>query len=280
MKGRIEERIFLGLMYLSVALVSISLVLILGVILFKGAGSLSLDMITKVPEGGYYFGKGGGVLNAIAGSLVISVAATILAFCLSLPIALFIHTYLREGSRRAVILRFCFDLLSGIPSIVYGAFGFTLMIILHLRASALAGIITVALLIMPIMMRGMDEVLRMVPRELRETSLALGATGFETGLRVLLRKCAGGFLTAVLIAFGRGIGDAPSVLFTAGYTDSLPTGLLEPAATLPLAIFFQIGTPFPAVRGRAYASAFVLTLIILAISIITRRLVSREKGQT
>ena len=125
------------------------------------------------------------------------------------------------------------------------------------------------------MSRAIDEVMVLVPRELTDASSALGATRLETALKVVIRQCMPGILTAILIAFGRGIGDAASVLFTAGFTDRIPTSLLQPAATLPLAIFFQLGTPFPEVQQRAYASAAVLTLLILLISIVSRLLIRK-----
>jgi len=159
-----------------------------------------------------------------------------------------------------------------VPSIVYGAFGLVVMLALGLRASLGAGILTVALLELPIMARAIDEVMRTVPRELKDASASLGATRFETALKVLVRQSAPGILTGVLLAFGRGIGDAASVLFTAGFTDHVPSSLTQPAATLPLAIFFQLGTPVPEVRERAFASAAVLTLIILAVSLAARAL--------
>jgi phosphate transport system permease protein len=115
----------------------------------------------------------------------------------------------------------------------------------------------------------------LVPLALKESSYSLGATRLETALKVVLRQVAPGVLTAVLLAFGRGIGDAASVLFTAGYTDRLPNSLLGPAASLPLAVFFQLGTPFPAVQERAFASALVLTAIVLVLSLLSRRLSKR-----
>jgi len=125
------------------------------------------------------------------------------------------------------------------------------------------------------MTRAMDEVIRMVPKELLEASYSLGATKLETALKVVVRQALPGVLTAVLIAFGRGIGDAASVIFTAGFSDFIPYSLFRPAATLPLAIFFQLGTPFPEVQNRAYASAFILTVIILIISMASRILTKR-----
>lgn len=254
----------------SAALVLLSLLLILGTILWKSVPALSLSMLTKTPRGGFYLGKDGGILNAIVGSLYLAAGATALAFLLSLPLALYLNAYKGRRSKSAVWTRFFLDVLWGVPSIVYGAFGFIVMLALGLRASLLAGILTVALLEFPIMCRAIDEVMRLVPRELKEASASLGATRFETGLKVLVRQTAPGILTGVLLAFGRGIGDAASVLFTAGFTDRVPTSLADPAATLPLAIFFQLGTPFPEVQQRAYASAAVLTLIILLISLAGR----------
>jgi phosphate transport system permease protein len=264
------ERFFRGLAAVSAAIVLASLFLILGTILWKSVPALSLSMLTRTPRGGFYLGKEGGILNAIVGSLELAVGATALAFLLSLPLALYLNVYKRPASKTAVWTRFFLDVLWGVPSIVYGAFGFVVMLALGLRASLLAAILTVALLELPIMSRAIDEVMRLVPRELQDASASLGATRFETALKVLVRQSAPGILTGVLLAFGRGIGDAASVLFTAGYTDRIPTSLADPAATLPLAIFFQLGTPFPEVQQRAYASAAVLTLIILLISLAGR----------
>jgi phosphate transport system permease protein len=270
-----EEKLFQALMILATVLILSSLFLILLTVLFKGLPYMSLDMITRTPRGGYYLGKGGGVLNAIVGSLYLAGGATLLAVLFGLPVALYMNVYSRSGSRFVAVCRFAFDVLNGVPSIVFGAFGFAIMIFLGLRASLLGRIIAIALLILPMMVRSMDEVLRLVPRELLDASYALGATRWETALKVAVRQALPGILTAVLIAFGRGSGDAAAVIFTAGFTDSIPGSLLRPAATLPLAIFFQLGVPIPEVQGRAYASALILTVLILVISL-AARLLSRR----
>jgi phosphate transport system permease protein len=274
-KRKRVELFFKVLMIGSTALVIGSLIVIVGTIVWKSVPALTLSMVTRTPKGGFYLGKEGGILNAIAGSLDLALGATALAFLLSLPLALYLNLYKGRESKTAAWTRFSLDVLWGVPSIVYGAFGFLVMMMIGLRASLLAGIVTVALLEFPIMSRAIDEVVRLVPKELREASDSLGATRLETAVRVVVRQSVPGILTAVLMAFGRGIGDAASVLFTAGFTDRVPASLLDPAATLPLAIFFQLGTPFPEVQQRAYASAAVLTLIILAASV-TGRLVSRR----
>jgi len=273
-KRHIEEATVQVLMALSFAVVAGSLILILWTVVVKGLPALSWQMLTQTPKGGYYLGKEGGILNAIVGSLYLAGGGTLLALVFSLPMALYIETYARNSEwGRAV--RLALDVLWGIPSIVYGAFGFTLMLSLGLRASLLGGIMALALLELPIMTRAMDEVIRLMPRDLEQASLALGSTRLETAMHVVTRQMLPGILTAILLAFGRGIGDAASVLFTAGYTDRIPTSLMRPVASLPLAVFFQLGTPFPEVQGRAYASALILTIIVLAISLSSRWIAGR-----
>ncbi|MCJ7514498.1 MAG: phosphate ABC transporter permease PstA [Dehalococcoidia bacterium] len=270
-----EENIFKVLMIASMVAVVGSLLMVFGVVLLKGAPAVSLEMITSVPKGGYYLGGAGGILNAIVGSLYLAFGATILALLLALPVALYLQRDYIGKSKFARAVRLSLDVLWGIPSIVYGVFGFIIMLYLGIRACLLGGILVLALLELPIMIRAMDEVIKMVPHELKEASYATGASRLETTLRVVLKQVSPGIVSAVILAFGRGIGDAASILFTAGYTDRLPHSLLDPVASLPLAVFFQIGTPFPEVQQRAYASALVLLVIVLALSIISRIIAKR-----
>jgi phosphate transport system permease protein len=266
----LEERFFKFLMMAATLVVVGSLIGIFVAIIWKGAPALSWSMITETPQGGYYLGKGGGVLNAIVGSLYLALGATALALLLALPVALFLQRDYIGRSRFATITRLSLDVLWGVPSIVYGAFGFIVMVHLGLRASLLGGIMALTLLELPIMIRGIDEVAKRVPQEMKEASYAMGATRFETTVKVVCRQILPGALTAVLLAFGRGIGDAASVLFTAGYTDRIPHSLLDPVASLPLSVFFQLSTPIPEVQQRAYASALILLIIVLFLSIISR----------
>ena len=268
-KQELEETIFKGLMLFSTCIVVGSLLAVFAVVILKGIPALNLAMLTQTPKGGYYLGKEGGILNAIIGSLYLAAGSTAFAFVLSLPIALFLHEYAGK-SKFANFTRLSLDVLWGIPSIVYGAFAFTLMLYLGARASLFWGIITVTLFILPIMTRAMDEVIGTVPLRLKEASYALGSTRLETALKVVTRQAMPGILTSVLLAFGRGIGDAASLLFTAGYTDSIPRSLFEPVATLPLAIFFQLATPIPEVQQRAYASGIILLIIVLLGSLVSR----------
>lgn len=263
-----EEAFFKALMRLTLFVVLGMLGLIVFTVVRKGIHAMSWDMLTQTSQGGYYLGGEGGIVNAILGSLYLAAGATILALLAGLPVVFYLNAYVGR-SRLANSIRMVFDVLWGIPSIVYGAFGFTLMLMVGMRASLLGGILTLALVELPILVRTMDEVMRFVPRELTEATYSMGATRLElTG--ILLRQTFPGLITAVLLAFGRGIGDAAAVLFTAGYTDHMPQSLSRPVASLPLAIFFQLSSPFQAVQERAYASALVLTVMVLAVSLLTR----------
>jgi phosphate transport system permease protein len=275
LRQKVEETIFKGLMILATYFILVVLGIIIYSIFEKGLKSLSWEMVTQIPKGGYYYGKGGGILNAILGSLSLAFGSTLLAFIIGLPVALYINVFLIRKKKLVMLIRFLLDLVWGIPSIVYGAFGFSLMIMIGLQTSLLAGIITVTLFILPIMIRSMDEILRTVPIGLSEASYSLGSNKSETAFKIFTRQSISGIITAILLSFGRAIGDAASVLFTAGYTDNLPNSFLEPVATLPLSIFFQLASPVPEVQDRAYASALVLTLIILIVSLFSRGLGKR-----
>jgi phosphate transport system permease protein len=274
-KRHIEESIFKVLMIAATCIVIGSVFTVLIIVLIKGAPALSLAMITELPQGGYYLGGEGGILNAIIGSLYLAIGATVLSIIIAIPVALFLQREYIGKSRFGTFIRLSLDILWGVPSIVYGAFGFIIMLYLGLKACLLGGILALTLLELPIMVRAIDEVVIMVPKELKEASYAIGATRIETTTKVIVKQVLPGIFTAILLAFGRGIGDAASILFTAGYTDRLPQSLLDPVASLPLAVFFQIGTPFPEVQERGYASAAILLIMILIISVISLLLKNR-----
>ena len=271
----LEERLFKTLMLSSLTMVVGSLFAVVAVVVLNGAPALTPSMLTQTPKGGYYLGKEGGILNAIIGSIYLAFGSVLLALLISIPTALSLQRDYIKKTKVAYSIRLSLDVLWGTPSIVYGAFGFTVMLYLGMRASLLGGIIVLTLLQIPIMIRAIDETVKLVPAELKETSYALGTTRFETTFKIVIIQVLPGIATAVLLAFGRSIGDAASILFTAGYTDNIPGSLLDPAASLPLAIFFQLGTPFPEVQQRAYASALVLLVIVLAVSVASRALGQR-----
>lgn len=271
---KLRESVAKAFMWIAMFIVFGLVISVIWTVFSKGVKAMSWDMVSKLPGGGFYIGKEGGFLNAIIGSLYIVGASTVLGLIISIPVVFFLNVYLKRDSKLAYIARMAFDVLFGVPSIVYGAFGFTIMIYFGLRTSLLGGIIVITLLIIPIFIRTMDEATRNFPRDILDASFSLGATRWET-LRVVLRQIAPGIATATLLSIGRAIGDAASVMFTAGYTDSIPTSLSQPAATLPLAVFFQLQSPIPEVVDRAYAAALVLTVIVLILSISGRFITNR-----
>lgn len=268
-KRDLEEKIFKILMIISVCIVVGSLFIIISIVVINGASSLSLEMITQTSRGGYYLGGGGGILNAILGSLLLAIPATGLAFLIGIGIALYLQ---RDFTHPAIsnFVRLTLDILWGIPSIVYGIFCLMIMVYIGIGSSLLAGILALTLLELPIITRYMDESIKMVPKGLKEASYSLGSTKFETALKVVRKQAAPGILAGILLGLGRGIGDAASILFTAGFTDKIPGSVFDSTAALPTMIFHLYSSPIPAVRERAYAAAFILLMMVLTISVVSR----------
>ena len=262
----IEEKIFRILMLLSLLMIAGFVLSVLWSIFSKGVPVLSWEMVSSLPGAGFYIGKEGGFLNAIVGSIYIVIGATIIGLIVSIPVVFYLNVYLKGSSRFGYIARLAFDVLFGIPSIVYGAFAFTLMIVMGIKTSLLGGIIVESLLIIPILIRSMDEVARTIPKELLEAAFSLGATRIET-IGVVVRQIAPAIATATLLSVGRAMGDAAGVMFTAGFTDFIPESLDDKCATLPLFVFFQLSVPQIEVQNRAYAAAVVLTVIVLILSL-------------
>lgn len=275
-KRLFKEKVAKVCMQLAGITITGSLFFIVGTILYKGAPYLTWEMISETPKGGFYIGKDGGILNAILGSLYLATVSTALATAIGVPISIYLNVYVKTGSFLERFSKLLFDVLFGIPSIVYGAIAFSLMVWMGIRASLLGGIITITLLTIPIVVRTIDELLKTVPVDLKNITFSLGATRWETA-KMFLRYIKPGIFTAILLAFGRAIGDVAGVLLTTGFSDNLPKYIDEPSATLPLAIFFQLSSPIPEVQGRAYASALILTFIILIIVICTHLLASRQQ---
>ncbi|MDR3260336.1 MAG: ABC transporter permease subunit, partial [Tannerella sp.] len=185
----ITEKIFNGLMILSTLIVFAFFGSIIWTVVQKGFPSLTWEMVSQLPGGGFYLGKEGGILNAIVGSLYIVAGATLLGLLISLPVVFYINVYLKKDSKWGYFTRLTFDVLFGIPSIVYGAFAFTIMIFFGLKTSLLGGIIVITLLIIPIFIRSMDEVAKSLPKDLLDATYSLGATKLETA-KVVLRQIA------------------------------------------------------------------------------------------
>ncbi len=261
----IEENIMVALMWVAVVLVIIFVASIICAIFIKGFSSISWDMITKVPGTNWSLTNDGGFLNAILGSVYVVAPAIVLALVVSIPVVFYMNLYRRRSNRLSYIARLVYDVLYGIPSIVYGAFAFMVMVAVGMRASVLGGILVSTLLIIPMLIRSGDEISKSVPDDMIDAAYSLGATKWET-LKVVVKQVLPGMATATLLAVGKAVGDAAAVMFTAGFSDSLATSLSSPTATLPLAIFNWITMPEP-FPGRAYAAALVLTVIVLILSL-------------
>lgn len=261
----IEEKVVKALMWVSVSLVVLVVASIICTIFVKGFGSLSLDMVTKVPGRNWNTADDGGFINAIWGSVIVVAPATLIAMVVSIPVVFYMNLYRRRSNWLSYVARLAYDVLYGIPSIVYGAFAFMIMVMVGMRASVLGGIIVSTLLIIPMFIRNGDEISKSVPDDMIDAAYSLGATKWET-LKVVVRQVLPGMATATLLAVGKAIGDAAAVMFTAGFSDSMATSLSSPTATLPLAIFNWVTMPDP-FPGRAYAAALVLTVIVLILSL-------------
>ena len=272
-KRQIEEKLMRGLMLAATLIVLGAVVSILGTILIRGSKALSWDMVSRFPGKEWNTAPDGGFLNAILGSLYVVVPAAVIGACISIPVVFYITMYKRRSTGVSYIIRLAFDVLYGIPPIVYGAFAFLVMVGVGMRASVLGGIMVTVLLIVPMMIRSGDEIAKTVPDEMVDAVYSLGATKWET-VWVVLKHILPGMLTAFLLAVGRAIGDAAAVMFTAGFSDQPARLLSDPTATLPLAVFNWIGMPDP-FPGRAYAAALVLTILVLVLSIVSRVITRR-----
>lgn len=232
----------------------------------EGASAISLDFFTRMPKP---VGEaGGGLANGIVGTLIlVGVAAAI-----GLPIGVGAGLYLAENGRTrlANIVRFLSDVLNGLPSIVMGIFAWQFLVRPMGHFSALAGAVALAVMMIPLVTRTTEEMIRTVPASLREAALALGYTRWRTSLTVVLRTAMAGIVTGALVAIARIAGETAPLLFTALGNQFWSTSLDEPIAALPLQIFVYATGPFEEQHALAWAGAVVLIGIVLIISLLAR----------
>jgi len=256
----------IGLTYLAAVLATLPLLLILLHLLRKGATSLSLSFFTHMPRP---VGEaGGGMANAIVGTLVlIGIASAI-----GLPIGIGAGLYLAEKRTTALayIVRFLSDVLNGLPSIVIGIFAWEFLVRPIGHFSALAGGVALGTMMIPLVTRTTEEMLRVVPTSLREAALALGYQKWRTSISVVLRTALAGIATGALVAVARIAGETAPLLFTAFGNQFWSTALREPIAALPLQIFSYAISPYDEWHQQAWAGALVLITIVLIISIAAR----------
>lgn len=262
-------------MVASTVAVLIPLILIFVHIVRMGFGSINLDFFLQIPKP---TGEtGGGMANGMAGSFILIALASLLG----IPIGIFGAIYLAEygGRRIANVIRFCADVLSGIPSIITGMVAYTLLVVPLKGFSALAGAFALALIMIPIVLRTTEEQLKMVPDSLREASLALGVPLWRTSLKVTLRSAMKGVMTGILLAIARIAGETAPLLFTALGNQFWSKKLTEPIAAMPLQIFSFAIAPYEDWHRLAWAGALVLVTLMFALSL-SARYMGRTRKQS
>jgi phosphate transport system permease protein len=274
-RRRAVSGLMVGLTYVAAGLAMLPLVLIFGYIVSKGASTLSIDFFTKLPVP---VGQaGGGMANAIVGTLILIAIAS----AIGLPIGIGAGLYLAESgaTRLATAVRFLADVLNGLPSIVLGIFAWQLLVRPVGHFSALAGGVALGAMMIPLVTRTTEEMVLTVPSALREAALALGYTRWRTSLTIVLRTAMAGIVTGALVAVARIAGETAPLLFTALGNQFWSTRLDAPIAALPLQIFVYANSPYDEWRAQAWAGALVLISLVLIISIIARYVTRARYGR-
>jgi len=255
------------------------LVWILWVTISNGIGALHLTLFTKITA----YADQGGLSNAIVGSLIMD----LMALLICAPIGVMAGTYLAEygrNSKLGALIRFLNDILLSAPSIVMGLFVYVIIVLPisnmthgHISFSGFAGSVALALIGLPVIVRTTDEMLQLVPGTLREAALSLGVPQWKLTVQVLVRAAASGIITGVLLALARLAGETAPLLFTAFGNNFMTVHPMDKMASLPVAIYQYTNDPSPALHSIAWAGALLITLFVLALSLLTRLLFSRKK---
>lgn len=253
------------------ALALFPLLAVLSYVLFKGFSSLSFDVFTQLPPAP--FRKGGGFGNAILGTLLMVGIGAII----SIPTGVLAAIYLTEFSNGKIArwVRFATNVLSGVPSIIAGVFAYSIVVLtltnLNLGSySALGGGFALAILMLPIIVRTTDEALQLVPQDLRQASLGLGATNFQTVIQVVVPAALPAIVTGSTLAIARASGETAPLLFTALFSSFWTDGLLKPTASLAVLVYNFAISPFQNWQSLAWAASLILVLMVLITSIIAR----------
>jgi len=239
----------------------------------RGVAAMNLALFTQMTPAP---GSDGGLLNAFFGSAVMS----LLAILIGAPIGIAAGTYLAEYARKRAIgetIRFVNDILLSAPSIVLGLFIYTIVVHAMGHFSALAGALALALIVIPVVVRTTDEMLQLVPAAMREAALSLGVPQWKMTLQVLYRSAAPGILTGVLLGLARISGETAPLLFTALNNQYWSADLTKPMASVPVVIFQYAMSPYDSWHSLAWAGAFMVTLFVLVLSLVSRAVILRHK---
>ena len=248
-----------GQAYFTVAI----LIVIIGIIFFKGFLQINFAFIFSFPQD---MGTHGGIFPAIVGTIQLALLSILLATPLGVGTAIFLTEYTRESAFTKLI-RFGVESLAGIPSILYGLFGFIFFVIkLKMGWSLLAGVLTLTIMILPTIIRTSEEAIRAVPRQLRIVSYSLSASKWETIKKVVLPAAMPGILTGIMLSIGRAVGETAAIIFTMGSSLRLPLSMMESGRTM--AVHFYILAREGISMEKAYGTAVVLVLSILFINIV------------
>ena len=269
---RWKDRSMAAATSLCTLLVLVPLILVLVFLAGTGLSALNWDFFTKLP--GAAGEPGGGMANAIAGTLlVISLAGV-----LGIPLGVFGGTFLAEypAARLSQLARFAADVMNGIPSIVMGLFAYVVIVLPMRHFSAVAGGVALGVMLIPTVMRTTEEIVRLVPQSVREASLALGIPLWKTTLRVVLPTAAAGIVTGIMVGVARIAGETAPLLFTAFGNRFWNWSVLRPTAALPLQIFAYAISPFDDWHRQAWAGALVLVTIVLVVNVAARVAAGRQ----
>ena len=270
-RRRIVSRTFEVLCALAVIIALVPLAFILFYVIREGFAALNWAFFTQNPKP---VGEaGGGMANAIVGTLILIGLAGAFAVPVGVIAGVFLSEY--SGSRFGSVVRFATDVLNGVPSIVIGIFAYGIAVLPFKRFSALAGGLALGFLMIPIVVRTTEELLRLVPSGLKEGALALGATRARAVTTVVLPAALPGILTGILVALARVAGETAPLLFTALSNRFWSTSLMQPIASLTVQVFTYANSPYEDWHRQAWAGAFLLVMLILILSITARLAVRR-----
>jgi phosphate transport system permease protein len=274
---RRRNRLMRGLLMAGTIIALIPLVLILYFLIHKGAGSLNKNFFTTDPTGNF-FGNQGGVRSAILGTLEIVGLASLIAIPTGVGVALFLTEYGKQ-TRFANLVRYFVDVMTGVPSIVFGLFVYIVLVTSHIGGdfTGWKGSIALALLMLPVVVRASEVVLLLVPGALREAALALGAPRWRVVSKVVLPTALPGLVTGSLLAIARGMGETAPLLFTVSVAYGATANLGAQMNTLPVQIFNDIGSPNTTLNNRAWGAALTLVALVLILNLIARAVARRSR---
>jgi phosphate transport system permease protein len=247
---------------------------ILYVVVGRGLGALNLAFFTRLPTPPGV--SGGGLVNAMVGTLALTALATLLAVPLGLMAGIYLAEF-SDRSRTGDFSRFSANVLLGMPSIIVGVFAYTLVVVPLGHFSGYAGALALAILMLPLITRTTEDMLRLVPNTLRESALALGAPRWKVTLAIVFRAAKGGLITGILLAVARVSGETAPLLFTALNSPYWFSSLAEPTPNLTVTIFNYAMSPYPDWQQQAWGAAFLITLGVLSITVLTRFLLREKK---